>query len=324
MKPSTTQNCSTAYKYAQHLLLTNKKSLRSRQPTCMNKSSYDRERQRKITVFSTALLSAGSQEKRRSLLAWPTAVADVPQRWQRTGLTAEGTKQWGLSTRLWAGREALGVLQGKAGGITAGRGEEGTGLHRAALSRQPAACGFCLLSQRLRVNSVCLAEGKSLLPFTLGFRIIVSLRGRVRRTRLVWKWLTRRHHGTGGSIFNIFKWKSCSRFMPALCLGGSAPSLPRAAPGTSPQPHLPQQPHYPAAEPPPRQPGPALPSHSPPPHCGEGGSERRRSAPLVAQLRSRRRPAVGWRTRCLWPRSGEICHHPAGIPHFPALGQPLF
>lgn len=43
--------------------------------------------------------------------------------------------------------------------------------------------------------------------------------------------------------------------MPALCLGGSAPSLPRAAPGTSPQPHLPQQPHYPAAEPPPRQPG---------------------------------------------------------------------
>lgn len=30
-----------------------------------------------------------------------------------------------------------------------------------------------------------------------------------------------------------------------------------------------------------------------PPHCGEGGSERRRSAPLVAQLRTRRRPAVG-------------------------------
>lgn len=35
------------------------------------------------------------------------------------------------------------------------------------------------------------------------------------------------------------------------------------------------------------------PRTQPPPHCGEGGSERRRSAPLVAQLRSRRRPAVG-------------------------------
>lgn len=77
--------------------------------------------------------------------------------------------------------------------------------------------------------------------------------------------------------------------MPALCLGGSAPSLPRAAPGTSPQPHLPQQPHYPAAEPPPRQPGSPLALTA---AALRGG--RQRTPPLRSSLRSAPAVAPPW------------------------------
>lgn len=319
MKPSTTQKCSILCKYAQHLLLT-KKSLCSRQPACMNKSSYDWESQRKITVFWTALLSTGSQEKRRSLQAWPMAVADIPQRWQRTDLTAKGTKQWALPAHSRVDREAPSALQGTRAVPPQGKERKGRGCTALLLAGSPPLVAFFFPR-----------SGYVLIRSVSGGEKPPSLHPRFQNYRVPWGGGLGGHiwfgnDSLGGTmepegLFLIFSNGKLARDLRRRFASegrGLSPVPSAGRPGHI----LPHQPHSPAAEPPARSP--VRLSRRTHRRRSAERSAANAAAPRLAQLRSRRRPAAGWRTRCLWPRSGEICHHPARIPHFLALGQPFF
>jgi len=176
LKLLTPQNCSILYKYARHLLLTNKKSLWSRQPAYMNKSSYDWKRPKKTPPTQLCLGLCLPARPARSCVDW---VAARP--WQvarreggrgraggRGSQEVDSAQTNGKRCGYSRGRAAPGAA-GEAGAASpGGRGpgrQTGTQLRLTVSNRRPAADGFRLPSQRLRANSIYLEKAGRKISF---------------------------------------------------------------------------------------------------------------------------------------------------------------
>lgn len=176
LKPSIPQNCSIAYKYAQHLLLTNKKNPSSWDGplpwTNHHMTGKGRKNKQQKKRNSCALDYSFQPREAGAVLAGVTAGMVRGCGWCPTekvagaGLAVEGTKKQIMPTKMESpvnnpGAGRLRALVGETRVASPrGRGprEGGKGRSSTFLSGQPATDGCRLLLPRLRANPVSFEE----------------------------------------------------------------------------------------------------------------------------------------------------------------------